>query len=170
LLRDGRVLVAGGFTDDKRSAELYDPKKGTWTATGRMNTERVDQQTAVVLSDGKVLMSGGQPGSADVFDPKTGTWTATGALINMHTDLIASVVLPDGTVLLVGAGGTIPKDGPAVAERFDPATGQWSADGSLSTAWFVRSATSLGDGHVLVVGSVGADAGAPSAEVYDPTP
>ena len=52
LLRDGRVLVAGG-------AELYDPASGTWTATGKRNDER-HGHAAVLLPDGKVLVAGGR--------------------------------------------------------------------------------------------------------------
>ena len=45
LLPDGKVLVAGGAFDLDgegvlASAELYDPKTGSWTATGSMTTAR----------------------------------------------------------------------------------------------------------------------------------
>ena len=61
LLPDGRVLVAGGFDNDKRplaSAEVYDPSNGTWTAAGSMKVARV-AHTATLLPDGRVLVAGG---------------------------------------------------------------------------------------------------------------
>jgi hypothetical protein len=45
LLRDGKVLVAGGSSEGlggvvPASAELYDPASGTWKATAGMNEAR----------------------------------------------------------------------------------------------------------------------------------
>ena len=46
LLRNGRVLVAGGgdgISGVLASAELYDPASGTWSVTGSMVTARFYQ-------------------------------------------------------------------------------------------------------------------------------
>ena len=55
LLTSGTVLVAGGgdFT-----AELYNPVGGTFTQTGSMEVSRT-LPAAVVLQDGRALVSGG---------------------------------------------------------------------------------------------------------------
>jgi hypothetical protein len=59
LLKDGRVLVAGGSLSG--SAEIYDPRKGSFTPAGFMTTSRVGQ-TATLLKDGRVLIAGGTGG------------------------------------------------------------------------------------------------------------
>ena len=58
----------------------------TWTATGALNHRRY-WHTATLLTDGRVMVAGGQDGdptwndlgSAEIYDPATGTWTYTGA-------------------------------------------------------------------------------------------
>lgn len=65
LLADGRVLVSGGRRKYEehgalRSAEIFDPATNRWTATGPMTREREHHRT-VLLSDGRVLVAGGEP-------------------------------------------------------------------------------------------------------------
>ena len=64
LLPSGKVLVVGGFGGVGfggtylKSAELYDPALGSWTATGSLVLERA-YHTATLLSSGKVLVRAG---------------------------------------------------------------------------------------------------------------
>jgi hypothetical protein len=66
LLRDGRVLVAGGVAGSVgdgtaralKSAELFDPRLGTSSKAAPMPVERTESD-AVLLVDGSVLVAGG---------------------------------------------------------------------------------------------------------------
>jgi hypothetical protein len=187
LLADGRVLVAGGSpaawgtTAHLASAEIYDPKAGTFTPTGPMTGGR-DFNTATLLADGRVLLAGGSSGSqldvpsaakedvatAEIFDPKTGTFALTGQMMDgreYHT----ATLLSDGRVLVVGGGGDyVNRLFLVSAELFDPKTGTFTATGSLATARTYQATALLDDGRVLVTGGYGAVAPLASAEIYDP--
>ena len=59
---------------------------GTFTTTGSMITGR-SEHTATLLSDGRVLITGGvvngfigPTSSAEIYDPSTGTFSATGSM------------------------------------------------------------------------------------------
>jgi N-acetylneuraminic acid mutarotase len=176
LLPNGRVLVAGGKgADDKddtagRSAELYDPATGNWTATGNLHTRREDH-TATLLPDGRVLVVGGKGAaagrSAELFDPATGNWTAAGDL-NSRREGHTATLLPNGQVLVAGGKGAAAGRS---AEIFDPATGTWTATDDLNTARANHTATLLLDGRVLVAAGKGAhnkhDTAGRSAELFD---
>ena len=95
LLANGKVLVVGGITGPypyytgSKSAELYDPATGEWSATGSLSAPRADH-IAVRLADGKVLVAGGWGAlnpvsatdhreiSAEIYDPDSGGWSAAG--------------------------------------------------------------------------------------------
>jgi N-acetylneuraminic acid mutarotase len=184
LLPNGKVLVAGGvppgglFAVTTQTAELYDPATGTWTATGSMSHYR-SSHTATLLLNGKVLVTGGTDTifgipnrGAEVYDPAGGSWATVG-LMATGRELHTATLLPNGKVLV--AGGLTYSNGSYVAvgsvELFDPASGTWTATGTMANARYQHTATLLTNGTVLVAGGYGGPNGTnilSSAEVYDP--
>ena len=178
ILPDGRVLIAGGGNEGSaavRTAEIYNPKTGKFSATGSMAGVRYAFNTTV-LRDGRVLISAGNDGNGPVFrleiyNPKTARFTAAGSTGNQGFFL--SALLANGRVLLVGGfdqtAGKI--SGYMVAcQIFDPTTGKLSPAASMSSSHLAGSATTLGDGTVLVAGGVGGGDPGPvgTAELYRP--
>lgn len=176
-LGDGRVLIAGGFTEQgaARGAELYDPATSRYTTLPAMVHTR-HSHTATRLADGRVLLtggyvSGGEPSaSVEVFDPATRRFIAAAPLTQARADHIA-VPLQDGTILI--AGGL----GPdwtflSSAEVYDPATGRSVRTGAMQVPRESHAAVRMRDGRVLVVGGHAGRRSAivlyTSAEVYDP--
>jgi N-acetylneuraminic acid mutarotase len=69
LLPDGRVLVPGGHTaphTSVSSADLYDPRSGTWSAAGLMSVPRAGHVAVLLNGNRGVLAMGGiiDPGGA----------------------------------------------------------------------------------------------------------
>jgi N-acetylneuraminic acid mutarotase len=181
LLLSGKVLVVGGAPDaagysSLSSAELYDPGAGAWTMLASLSAAR-QTHTATLLPDGRVLVAGGAAvgyfnSGAEVYDPAAGTWTTTGSLGSargIHT----ATLLPDGKVLAAGgnhnslAAPTIVAS--SSAELYDPATGTWTATGSLNAPRSTHTATLLPSGKVLVEAGyyVNSNIQLFSAELYD---
>jgi Galactose oxidase, central domain/Kelch motif len=175
-LDDGRVLLAGGDDGTKlvAPAELYDPATGKFSPTGSMVSPR-EFGTATLLPDGRVLFVGGigKAGyltSAELYDPATGRFTSAGNALALLGEGSTATLLPDGRVLITGGDGSSPPARvTATAELYDPASGQFSPTGSMTTSRAFHTATLLTDGRVLLLGGQTDSGFISSAELYDPT-
>jgi len=124
LLPSGQVLAAGGETDScagsacafawsVRSAELFDPVAGVFHATGDMTAAR-EGQTATLLEDGRVLITGGVAyGGIGLFDGSQST-----------AEIYApDVLVPPPSVLAIYHAGTGyvagPSDPAAAGDEID---------------------------------------------------
>lgn len=174
LLPNGQVLMAGGTNGViksngydltiLKSAELYDPATGKFSATGAMTTARM-YEVATLLPNGKILVTGGlyiykprlryavATATAELFDPATGTWSSAGSM-SVARSGHSAIVMQNGKVLVVGAGK---------ADIYDPATNTWTPTGSPVSASTGAPAVLLQNGMVLAANPLG------TAELYNPT-
>ena len=106
--------------------------------------------------------------SAQLYDPATGTWTATGSLIGGRYGHTATLLANGKVVVAGGIGGEGSAGFLASAQVYDPATGIWTATGSLIGSRHLHTATLLPNGKVLVAGGQGDTVGFASAQIYDP--
>ena len=78
------------------------------------------------------------------------SWTATGSMTTSPRLAHSATLLANGKVLVAGGlnySGTL-----ASAELYDPATGTWTATGSMTNPRLYYTATLLANGKVLVAG------------------
>lgn len=154
LLPDGKVLIAGGFTDDglTASAELYHPSNESFSLLGNMVVAR-GSFTATLLLNGDVLITGGgdvsSTASAELFHPKTKSFSPTGAMTTPRLSHTATL-LPDGKVLITG--GSNGRVVHASAELYDPSMGTFVSAGTMNVPRHKHAAVLLRDGHTLILG------------------
>jgi len=150
-------------------------QSGTFTMTGNMTIPRV-QHGVALLPGGQVLVVGGVSNyayvsSAEIYNAATGRFTVTGSMLAARSFCalggMQPVTLASGKVLVAGgfAGQTL-----SSSELYDPATGTFSATGSMSTERWCPTMTQLGNGKVLVAGGYSSQKNKyqSSAEIYDP--
>jgi hypothetical protein len=175
-LQNGQVLIAGGDGSNGSqlaSAELYNPKTKTFSATGSMAHAR-DAATATLLNNGNVLVAGGVQGTgvntAEIYNPSTGTFSEAGNM-SQGRYAHAATLMPDGSVLITGGYGTSAGTFGALkaAEKFLPASGQFTPVGNLVTARAYHTATLLTNGTVLIAAGTSYSTPLSSAEIYTPS-
>lgn len=162
LLKNGKVLVVGGANTDAaqaeealRSAELYDPVKGTWSRTGALQVGR-SSHTATLLNSGKVLVVGGESGgTSELYDPSTGRWERTASMATPVAGHLSTSGRPGHTATLLKSGKALVVGEPAAGgETYDPLTGKWTKTSELPAPRSSHTATLLKTGKVLVVGGL----------------
>jgi N-acetylneuraminic acid mutarotase len=172
-----KVIVAGGATaasDAVNSSEIYDPVAKTWTLGAKMVQARSDY-ASILLGSGKVLFMGGENingvsiSNTELYNPSSGKFTATGNMTATREEHTA-VLFANGNVLVSGGNKkTLTTQTPlASAELYNPATGKWTATGSMSSARSGHTSTVLTNGNVLNAGGSDAVNELNSAEVYTP--
>ena len=189
LLDDGRVLLVGGTTigadelvsaGPLASADLFDPRTGSFSETGKLRTER-SQHAAVLLEDGRVLIVGGsnglgEPSTTELYDPAIGSFVR-GADTLDRLGPTTAVALPDGHIVVVGERDRLELFDPAPVGRAAPTPGsRGDLAGTVTpiespaVERYGHTATLLADGRVLVVAGAETDEGTPldTAELYDP--
>jgi Kelch motif len=141
-----------------------------------MNVARVGHRAAL-LGNGLVLVAGGWNPSngylstAELYNPASGKWTFTGSLSIARYNHNA-VLLQNGQVLV--AGGTDPNAccgataALSSAELYNPATGTWTATGSMTTGRESFIMALLSNGEVLAAGGDDGNGAMNTAEIYNP--
>jgi hypothetical protein len=132
--------------------------------------------TATVLTNGKVLITGGDScfllsyytgecplSSTELYDPATETFVPAASMSAarlFHT----ATLLNSGKVLVVGGWASM------TSELFDPATNTFTNSGSTNILRDSHTATLLSNGKVLIAGGLSGRFGhsVASAELYDP--
>ncbi|WP_175411192.1 galactose oxidase-like domain-containing protein [Streptomyces sp. TRM64462] len=190
VLKSGKVLmVAGSGNDPERFAAgtfetaVYDPANGSFK---KIDTP-IDMFCAghVQLSDGKVLIMGGNKGypSADgkigyqgykdsyLFDPETETYTKTNDMNDGHW-YPSATVLGNGDVISFG-GLREDSTGSVTAERWSAAQSKWLPLGEVNQTWtywgLYPSMILMQDGRLFYSGSHVFGNGTPGtgASIYD---
>src|SRR5262249_18477248 len=145
VLRDGRLLVAGGASGSgSGSAGGFYPSNNTWTGvsppTSVLDPSPTSPNTGTaqgiydaeckVLPDGRVLLLPRAPKIANgtlLYDPVANSWSS-GPPTLRYAGEAAAVKLPDGSVLIIDRTNSS-------TERFLPALNLWTNDTSISGIW-----------------------------------
>ncbi len=164
LLKDGRVLLAGGLiyeTGAKGSAKawIYNPTQGKFNAVADMNQPRGFHHS-LLLKDGRVMVIGGRDGSsykplasAEIFNPSTKKWSKTPDMPTKRSGL-AAVRLPNGNVLVSGGYSNATTLDTMVI--FEPKSNSWLTPAtSLKKRRSAHTMTLMNNGKVLIAGGYG---------------
>ena len=151
-------------------ATLPQTMVGTWTSAPSLLQARANA-AAVMLSDGRILITGGDAGSgalqsAEIFGT-SGVVSAAGSM-NVSRSGHFAVVLGDGRVL-VGGGNSSGGGATNSAEIYDPSNDSWTQTSPMTQGRAGATAALLQDGRVLIAG--GDNSGTPSntVEIFDPS-
>lgn len=153
LLKDGRLLVAGG-SGAGRECELFDPAIEKWEVADSLNQER-DMSSAVLLDNGNVLVSGGDDysnltnpwlNSCELYNYLENKWELVTSMYSAR-DNHSSIMLTNGLILFTGGNF-----GTETWELYDPNTFTNIYYGSYPVSQFLSNIVKLSNGNVVSIG------------------
>ncbi len=165
VLKDGRVLVAGGEYNvvsqvDLLAVEIYDPVADSWTSLPNPpGFGNIGDAPSCVLPDGRVLMGDIFTSQTVILDPVTRTWIPGGNKADQSSEETWTL-LPDGTILDAEVNNH------PQAEKYLIATNTWVSASSIPPAndlvlnepgvsIEVGPAILMNDGRVFHIGATG---------------
>lgn len=130
LLPDGRVLVAGGYSEGAGSTALrfIDPTTGEVTMSNAAMAAPRYLHTASVLPSGRVAIITGfsQPGtsdaSVDIYDPATDTLSPAVGQVGLGRAYAQSITTAAGVIFVVGGQVVINQNNTAIVANVDLVT------------------------------------------------
>lgn len=132
-LKDGRILISGGFMYSEdfshilylKNCEIYNPDTESWGIADSLMTGRWGH-TSVRLESGEVLVAGGSTQNAlrtcEIYDPINNKWS-TATSMNESRSMPASILLTNGNVFISGGDSVGTKKS---SEIFDVKNKEWS--------------------------------------------
>ncbi len=204
-LADGKILVTGGYGIDRKGffglgglkkevisdAQLFDPATNTFERVGELEHAR-HSHTATLLTDGRVLISGGYSSSFftknktlapfEIYDPKTKKFSEETKWIffakgTVEKRMNHTAVLTDAGVLLAGGdryeGGFLFFSSPKLkidkgSELFDAKANKFNKSGDLVQARRYAAAATLSTRDVVLAGGNDDKAVLSSLELWSP--
>lgn len=183
VLRDGRVLVAGGeYGTGSTNSEVYDPSRNVWTVIGipagliltnnavsGENSAGFTDSISTVLPNGNVLVSPNYPKTNRqtlIFDPIMNAWSSGPLLVgrgNENDQNEASwVKLPDESILTIDPYGTN-------SERYIPSLNEWIRDANVPVAIYDPTYDEMGAAFLLPNGKAFFLGGTGHTAIYTPS-
>lgn len=161
------LLITKGF----QNTSPMPPTTWHFVSTGSMATAH-RLQTAVLLTNGQVLVAGGQdqdnPMDVELYNFATGSWSNT-APTSLYGFDQAGVLLLDGRVLMAGGDELDLNIISTNCEIYNPSTGAWTNTGPLNVGHMYGVAVALTNGNVLLAGGNGPGfVSTADAEIYSP--
>lgn len=161
VLRDGRLLVAGGEYSDAGSetntADIYDPVANVWfPLTQSPGFSQIGDSPCKLLSDGRFMLCQLQTSQIAVYDPLANSWASVASSHAANSEEESWSLLPDQSVLTVHCTSATNS-----ADRFVPGLNQWVSAGTPPVQLVNTNLLEIGpslllpDGRCFYVGGTG---------------
>jgi len=171
LLKNGTVLLCGGFSSAityaaNSSCDIYDPSSGQFSAGPTLLQARGDQ-TATLLTDGRVFITGGYNPVAtppylvtsEIYTPGSGNPFQAAHALNIERSSQTATLMGNGEVLITGGYNGVNINGSngylTDTEIYNPTSDSMQTAAPMEEYKAFHSATLMPNGSVQTFGGFG---------------